>query len=162
MPETVGNEANYAKGEAVPTIDLGINIFATQYSYEEDSFDDQYDVDASYTAEADALKSAMAAANSGDVVEFDLTQDMYLEDRINVPSGVKLIINGNGHTLYMNGTTANGASNNTAIRVENGDIVINDLTLAGKARYALYTKGNNTAGTGRQILCCQSIVFITL
>ena len=138
MQEGAGNEYQ--------GMDLGgafdIMIMATQLTYEEDSFDDQYDVDASYTAEADALKSAMAAANSGDVVEFDLTQDMYLEDRINVPSGVKLIINGNGHTLYMNGTTANGASNNTAIRVENGDIVINDLTLAGKARYALYTKGN--------------------
>lgn len=48
MPETVGNEANYAKGEAVPTIDLGINIFATQYSYEEDSFDANYDEKALY------------------------------------------------------------------------------------------------------------------
>lgn len=43
MPETVGNEANHKKGEAVPTIKLGINLLATQYTYEEDSFDKDYD-----------------------------------------------------------------------------------------------------------------------
>ena len=45
MPETVGNEANY-RGDAVPTIDLGVSLTATQTPYEEDSFDDQYDAGA--------------------------------------------------------------------------------------------------------------------
>ena len=45
MPETVGNEANY-RGTDVPTITLGINLFATQQTAESDSFDDQYDKDA--------------------------------------------------------------------------------------------------------------------
>ena len=49
MPESIGNEANYGKGEAVPTINLGINLLATQVEYEEDSFDDQYDKDAAFT-----------------------------------------------------------------------------------------------------------------
>ena len=44
MPTTVGNEANH-DGENIPQIDLGINIFATQYTYEEDSFNNQYDKD---------------------------------------------------------------------------------------------------------------------
>ncbi len=48
MPETVGNEANYKLGEAVPTIDLGINLFATQYASEADSFDEKYDEKALY------------------------------------------------------------------------------------------------------------------
>ena len=48
MPETVGNEANYAKGENVPTINLGINLFATQYTHEEDSFDKYYDAGAAW------------------------------------------------------------------------------------------------------------------
>lgn len=30
MPETVGNEANYAKGEKVPQVDLGMTVFAQQ------------------------------------------------------------------------------------------------------------------------------------
>ena len=50
MPTTVGNEANYAKGEAVPTINLGINLFATQYTAESDSFGSDYDKNATYPA----------------------------------------------------------------------------------------------------------------
>ncbi len=46
MPTTVGNEANY--GELKPTIDLGINVIATQYNWvnEKDSFDQNYDENA--------------------------------------------------------------------------------------------------------------------
>ncbi len=48
MPTTVGNEANYKKGAAAPFIDLGISVVATQYTHENDSFDNQYDKDATY------------------------------------------------------------------------------------------------------------------
>ena len=51
MPETVGNEANH-DGTNVPTIELGINVFATQAAAEKDSFDEFYDVNsASFTTE---------------------------------------------------------------------------------------------------------------
>ena len=46
MPTSVGNDANYAKDAAKPTINLGINLFATQVENERDSFDNQYDVNA--------------------------------------------------------------------------------------------------------------------
>ena len=49
MPTSVGNEANYATGEAVPTLNLGINLFATQYTSESDSFGSDYDKDAAYS-----------------------------------------------------------------------------------------------------------------
>ncbi len=49
MPTTVGNDANYKKGFAVPTINLGINLFATQVEFENDSFGNDYDEDAIYT-----------------------------------------------------------------------------------------------------------------
>jgi len=42
MPETVDNVANH-NGTDIPQIDLGINVFATQYTYENDSFDEFYD-----------------------------------------------------------------------------------------------------------------------
>ena len=48
MPETVGNEANYRTGEVAPEITLGLNLMATQYTHEEDSFDNQYDADAMF------------------------------------------------------------------------------------------------------------------
>ena len=46
MPTTVGNDANHAKDAAVPTINLGINLFATQATVEADSFNNQYDASA--------------------------------------------------------------------------------------------------------------------
>ena len=49
MPEEVGNEANYKTGYAAPEITLGINLMATQETYEKDSFDHLYDEDAIYT-----------------------------------------------------------------------------------------------------------------
>ena len=46
MPTAVGNEANHKTDAAAPTIDLGIDVLATQYTEEYDSFDNQYDKDA--------------------------------------------------------------------------------------------------------------------
>ena len=46
MPTTVGNEANHKTDVAAPSIDLGIKVDATQYTYEKDSFDNQYDAKA--------------------------------------------------------------------------------------------------------------------
>lgn len=43
MPETVGNEANTMPGTEAPYIELGVRLFATQYTHENDSFDNQYD-----------------------------------------------------------------------------------------------------------------------
>ncbi len=48
MPENIGNEANYKTGEVAPQIDLGINLMATQYTSESDSFDEKYDEDAKF------------------------------------------------------------------------------------------------------------------
>ena len=43
MPETVGNEANAKTDVEAPWIELGIRLYATQYTHENDSFDNQYD-----------------------------------------------------------------------------------------------------------------------
>ena len=48
MPESVGNEANYKTGEAIPEIWLGINLVATQLMHEDDSFGNDYDEDSEY------------------------------------------------------------------------------------------------------------------
>ena len=46
MPETVGNEANSI--DAKPSIEFGINVIATQFNYEQDTFGKDYDEDAEY------------------------------------------------------------------------------------------------------------------
>ena len=47
MPEDVGNVANY-RGNVVPTIELGLNLVATQQNSERDSFGPDYDTNATF------------------------------------------------------------------------------------------------------------------
>lgn len=47
MPSTVGNEANH-NGTYAPMIQLGVNLLATQYTAEADSFDSNYDKEAAF------------------------------------------------------------------------------------------------------------------
>lgn len=74
MPTTVGNEANYKTGTKVPEIELGVTLLATQTPYEEDSFDNQYDVNADFAVASirgklyPSLKSAFADAEDGDTI----------------------------------------------------------------------------------------------
>ena len=72
MPENVGNEANYMTGKTVPEITLGINLLATQETYEEDSFDKYYDENAAMTTvivtNEEELVAALAEAANGDVI----------------------------------------------------------------------------------------------
>ena len=61
MPTTVGNEANHKTGTEAPKIDLGISVIATQYTYEKDSFNDQYDKDAEFDYVSNAVKRPATA-----------------------------------------------------------------------------------------------------
>ena len=129
MQEDAGNEyQNLAIGS-----DFSVVLMATQLTAETDSFDDQYDFDATYTAEIDQLKAKLATAQSGDTVEYALTHDAYIDSMIKVPNGVTLVLNGNGHQAIVN--TA------YPFYVHNANIQMNDLTITGKATYAIFTKG---------------------
>ena len=48
MPESVGNEANAISSEKAASISFGLNVVATQYTVESDSYGTQYDKDATY------------------------------------------------------------------------------------------------------------------
>ena len=124
MPEHVGNEANYdkAKGYATPTIEFGVNVVATQYTYEEDNFDNQYDKDASNPVVSTAYSQTElneAIANGADII--------YLADgTYNLPAtknnAFSLI--GNGHTV-INLAKAMGQS------LSGTDITFENLTVQG-------------------------------
>ena len=129
MQESAGNQY---QNKSIGT-DFSVIVLATQATAEEDSFDDQYDKDAKYTAEIDQLKAKLAAAQSGDTVEYALTHDAYIDSMIKVPNGVTLVLNGNGHQAIVN--TA------YPFYVHNANIQMNDLTITGKATYAIFTKG---------------------
>ena len=73
MPTGVGNEANYAKGQAIPTIEMGIDLVATQYTYEEDSFGPDYDEGATYYVAAKDIADSINNAQPGDTLKVEGT-----------------------------------------------------------------------------------------
>ena len=55
MPTIVDNEANYKTGTTPPSIELGVNLFATQKDAESDSFGSDYDKEASIIVTSPAV-----------------------------------------------------------------------------------------------------------
>lgn len=96
MPETVGNEANH-NGNA-PEIKLGLNLLATQYTAEEDSFDKYYDEDAIYYDVKVSNASDLAAAiNAGEEI-IAIDGNIALTSSLNA-SGVTFVGLGAGATI---------------------------------------------------------------
>ena len=93
MPTTVGNEANHKTGAAVPTINLGINLFATQATVEKDSFDELYDKDATYpvyinTSEPVVLNTENKVENEVTITHTD-DSSAISNVTVTVPAGTK-------------------------------------------------------------------------
>ena len=125
MPESVGNEANYKPGAEAPVINLGINVAATQYTYESDSFGNQYDAGAEYpVASKDDLTKAIDAINESEtdnastiVVTDDFT---FTDETLTFSKGdVTLDLSGNKLTI--------SSGEKDGIKVEKGA----NLTIAG-------------------------------
>jgi len=97
MPEEVGNEANYAKGAAVPSIDMGITLLATQTPYENDSFGDDYDEDATYPVlVSNAAELANAIANGGEIT---LADDVTVTSTMQIAANKEVVLDLNGNDL---------------------------------------------------------------
>ena len=99
MPETVGNEANAISTEKAASIHFGLNVVATQVTYEKDSFGNTYDKDATYPVTdaasiADAVADLATAGNKNVVVTVANNMD-------NI-SGIKTA-KGNTLTMDLNG-----------------------------------------------------------
>ena len=96
MRETAGNEY---QNRTIGAFD--IKILATQYTFEEDSFNDQYDKDAAYPATnmevstGEAFAAACKALKAGDTIT--LVDNLTLTEETMLPAGV--ILNGNGKQI---------------------------------------------------------------
>ena len=148
MPTTVGNEANHKTGVTAPSIDLGITVVATQYTHEDDSFNNQYDKDAPLDFEpvstANELKAA--AANGKNV---QLTQDVTLTDALTFNNAVTIDLNGKTLSSSLN---SGGYSLKTAT---NATIVNGTYKGTGSARgigaYGNLTMRNVTVDVAGQV-----------
>ena len=115
MPETVGNEVNH-NGTDVPKINLGISVFATQYTYENDSFGNDYDKEATipdtwngqpdiewFTADPDAeeftIDSAEALAGLSELVNNGKDTRALANSRALIPENFDYSFDGKAFTL---------------------------------------------------------------
>lgn len=132
MPESVGNEANY-RGDAVPTIEMGVNLYATQYTYEADSYGPDYDENAKLPiGNAEDLAAAMTEGGIY-VLAADITVDANAP--MTVPTGVEVILDMNGHEI--------NASANTNNANKNVFIVKGDVTIFGNGTLSTVFTGEN-------------------
>ena len=142
MPTTVGNEANY-RGTTVPTIELGINLFATQASAEEDSFGPDYDDDAWHPDMEVATGADLQAALNNGVTNIALADDIVLEKPIVIPapaaSTYSLRRNANAVVIDLNGKTITAGEDGYVIENGNGaTVVLKDSANGGEIKGVVY------------------------
>ena len=101
MPTAVGNEANHKTEVTAPSIDLGISVVATQDTVESDSFNNQYDKDATYPV-TDAASVASAVADLAN--EGNKNVVVTVANNMDNTSGIKTA-KGNTLTMDLNGKT---------------------------------------------------------
>lgn len=155
MPETVGNEANTKVDKDAPYIELGIRLYATQYTYEEDSIDNQYDANVDGPAvheiwNNDDLHKAFTEGGQGIIKDMNLT-DVHEE----LAEDKSLALNTNNSTISGNGTdyvfvnygdlevTGDGTIvNNMKGSIENwGKLYVNNLNIDVKGdKYGFHVK----------------------
>ena len=178
MQESAGNE--YAG------IDIGgkfdIQILATQYTYEDDSFDNQYDANAKYVTSASTLDAFFNAIENGDDVllteQISVNRDFidYINERYSIAAfalgdktqviGSNAIINGNGITVYRTAETA-GAP---LFAIDTGyTLTLSNITLDGGAKWtgatdATLLRGTTNSGikTGANVIATSGNASIVL
>ena len=160
MPTSVGNEANHKTGVAAPSIELGVNVYATQDTVEHDSFDDQYDARAEYATFVGTAAELQAAISAGENVV--LESDLSLTNALAIPQGKALTIDLNGKTVTATGDfatvnagsklTVNGGtviSGHYAFNVSGGEVVVDDGSFtAQEPVFALFGGSKLTVNGG--------------
>lgn len=142
MPKEVGNEANIQKVNPRPHIKYGITCVATQYTYESDSFDDQYDYYAVYpimTGEELVYLMNQIAQEGGNQNEKDYSiliigEDISI-DSLTIPAGQKVYLDLNNKTLTVTG----------------GDITVNGELVISEFGDINFTSGSLVTGAGGKI-----------
>ncbi|MBO5247861.1 MAG: hypothetical protein J6B54_01000, partial [Clostridia bacterium] len=163
MPTDVNNVANH-NGTDIPQIDLGINVLATQFTKENDSFNDQYDADAVFGTyvelEADGdLLAAMASAEKDLPLTIKLmgnvewpTEGHHGENNI-IPAS-SIVIDGNGYTITATGSGVTPLGDVEApMTLKNVTIVDNSASYNEGAWELTYLEMGGTA------LNCNNVTF---
>ena len=122
MPETVNNDANAITPDKAASINFGLNVLATQYTYESDSINNQYDKDAEYSV---STSKALAAAleKGGDIT---LTDDITMTAdtaQVTIPSGKNVNLDLGGNTITTNGLNQIFLASSCNMKISNGTFI---------------------------------------
>lgn len=156
MQEAAGNEYQ----ELSVGGGFRVELLATQYTWEEDDFDNQYDANAKYTGEVGTVEELQAALNAGGRIKLlnDISSDS--ESPLLIPEGVSVVLDLNGKTLKNTTTmvlrnsgnltltgegTVQGSMGGYAIRSDKGSVTVDEGTtiLGGFGAMSLF--GNTKA-----------------
>lgn len=158
MPTDVDNEANY-RGDAIPTIDLGISLVATQAKQGSDSFGSTYDAQAATDENMRLIELEAQGWNlvnsAGDIVgdgKYVLTEDIANAVALTAADNAVLDLNGKTmHQLTVNGnvTLIDSSDEKFGAITANHIIVGKGSTLTIEA--GTY-KGNNPTETAEVIV----------
>ena len=168
MPTTVGNEANHKTSDDInnpnkytPSINLGINLYATQYTKENDSFGPNYDGDAlvcDILAKPETINDILATVEPGTVIglaagkygtitltqnDLTLVSNAAVVDCLDLNEKDNIIVDGltfnaaGAQTAYdSKGAASNNVTNLTDGKANNGGsvgVLIKDCTFVGEA-----------------------------
>lgn len=135
MPTWVDNTANFLTNEAdtfanQPEIEFGLTLVATQWTYESDDFDDQYDVDAEYPVVSNTAE--LVDVVKGGATTVLINNDIELPEQLEV-NGTLTIVGDGESTIYSgaNGTRVVNVADQTdaLLVIDNINLVVdNNLT----------------------------------
>ena len=135
------------------TITLGVNLFATQEMYEDDSFGPDYDG----LVWDDALKAMseedLAAALANGAPKIMLGENIALTNALEIPAGTELALNLNGKTLSGTGLDADGKGTAVIVNEGNLKLVNGNVKATGENGGAtINNKGTLTLADGANIV----------
>ena len=140
VPSANDNDFNVAGGLSV---DLGINVLATQYTYENDSFNNEYDKNAEYDKGDAPPADAKFVITEAELKEAIKEDEAYivLQKDIDLTSALAV---GKAITLDLNGKTLKGTAMNTIKLSNNADLTVKDSAEGGKITNSYNGRANAT------------------
>lgn len=123
MPESTGNEANYA-GNAVPSLKLGISISAAQTPYENDSFNEQYDREAGFPVASSGFAGLLETGGN-----LALTEDITIESEYTSSGSIipQVITIADNSVLDLQGNTI--TNDNFGLILQGNNVTVQNGTL---------------------------------
>ncbi len=135
MPEEVGNVANHKPGaEFKPEIKLGVGVYATQLTHENDSFDNLYDDYSDFETVTDVadMKASIEKAIQNGETEINLN---FLGEEINLNYGLSQNLVPEGTTVTIANADVNGTSYGNGV---NGTLIFNNCTFTNTGAYSIH------------------------